>query len=242
MRGIRFYTGANPGFTLTECVIAIVILSIVAAPVIQALTLSARADAHTRDIYLSGALIEGIAAQCRFINADELAAFSSEEPNNIWELLYDFTADESDFYCALIVKDSEIGETYTFVSGAIPFLSETLSEAEFSRSQANPGESAAPENYYDLILNEYQSPVYIGAEITGSYRIAVKANPEDTVEIISESTANVYADIYGDCDISYKGGGTLVKTRKSETFGRLYINAHVFSKNGTALHCVALCV
>jgi hypothetical protein len=219
---------------------AIVILSIIAVPVIQAFTLSARADAYTHDIYLSGMLIEGIAAQCRFITSDKLSEFSAEGVNNIWEILSNISENDTDYYCALFIKDGISGETYTFTNDIIPFAYAT--EPEFEYLQSNPNLGDPPENYYDLVLNEYVPYVYIEPEITESYRICVRVKSEETIEIINESPANVYADIYGSCEVSYKGGQTFVKTRKGGTLGKLYINAQVFAKNEILLHSIALCV
>lgn len=225
----------NSGLTLTECVMAILILSIVMIPALYAVNLTYSAGLMTENAYKAGMLLEGVIAQTRSVTKNQLSLFSDEEINDIWELLTD--CDSSGLYdFVLIIENPATGKAYTFTDNpGIDFRQD-----DFNVSFYFSPSSGSADDLYNLIIDDYTPLITVDEAATENFYIAIRVSSESEIEIASSGEARIFVDIYEDCPVIYSGSGLFVKRHVSyfEPNDDLLICGAVYSKDGTLLNAM----
>lgn len=231
MPGTRFFTNNRSGFTLVECVMSIIVLSMVLLPVLYSFNLANSSDIYAENVYKSSVLLEGVMAEACNVNTETLSRFSQDELNNIWELIY--KADSENLYeFTLIFEETNTGGLYTFSSNIdlIPAKDEISASFIFT-----PESEYSSDDIYNLVIEEYTPTITIDDSSPATY-IAVCVSSDSIIEIKYSGPSIIYVDIYGDCPISYSGSGLFVERRSLMKKPSYIIHGAVYSKDKSLLN------
>jgi len=208
---------AAGGFTLIECIISLLALSIVFLCALQAINIAVTSGAYAQNAHQGGALLEGIIANARTAANPDIA-----EKTDLWELIK--KPEQADNYdITLIFTNIQTEESYLFTNNGINLLTGDVSY-DFT--------SAAFGASYDLIIDADVSSWTISDDITGSFHILATVPEGNVLNIINNGDAEVFADICGSGDVYYEGGGIFIEARVCEDAPLFIITGAIASRGG----------